>query len=362
MVSCGLIAEAKRLLDVYLTHDRGLHALAAADILRLLATGASRDALAAYFQERTQDLPREMVPAHLQRAIRDLDPLLRCATLIVSEEENWGNGTRRPFADELTALAAGLAADGSAPLLRRHLQHKAHWGQDTWSPEEVKALLAIKLAPLYGAAVLHFVSRIETHIRPLCEIELIGKIPPDVAVHNFAVLKEGVWAGLRAFASLRLAAVEANQDRRQAQLDEAITHATEALNELTAAPRWADGADEFTLDVLIEFVRELHLLDPGRGQDFARSLVRTFLASSNADRAHRLFELATYGYSFTTSEHEAIEAGFRSSLEYYQRADSHASAAAAFLTDLASAVLMVDVEHGMELLGEAAHHTARIPA
>jgi hypothetical protein len=98
-----------------------------------------------------------------------------------------------------------------------------------------------------------------------------------------------------------------------------------------------------------------------QAEHFSRSLGRILRESRNANRAHRLFELATCGYSFTTEERQAIDASFRSDLENHQRADSHACAAAAYLTDLARSVLMVDVERGVKLSDEAARHTARVP-
>lgn len=369
VAACGLLDLAYTLVR-QITHHHGLQAVAAADTLQVLTddyvSGLLRDAFE--FEQAHQKLEaagRQSAAMALMRKREDKVYYQRHeveAHNIASEvfdlhdriidRRHLGENSSG-FPNEIVDFSERLLlADGPRLLALHLLRHAHHSG---WGPDQVSALLAVKAVSVYASSALHFVTGIKNDdLRQLALVELYHRLPLEVVSQGGGISQDR----LRAIASLRASAREADPEHKRGFLDEAFALARNSF----------ENADDFTLDLLIEFVREAYPIDSERARQCARELIASTLASARDSAAHRMFELGACGYTFSADERLALEAlsdHWVNRLEHIQEGsikgppigdqDAH-RLAAIWLARAARSTLPVNRERGLRIVSMASRH------
>lgn len=248
-----------------------------------------------------------------------------------------------------------LIADDTLGLIPIYL---TRYNDGIWGPDQVSALLAVRSVSIYGTAAMHFVADIQdSELRQLVLAELYDELPMEVVLQ--IVLQGRISQDrLRAIASLRLSARVGKPHHKQRFLDEAFALARNSIV----------NADEFTLDLLIEFVREAYPVDAERASQFAGELIASILAAARDSAAHRMFDLSACGYTFSADERLALESlsdHWVNRLEHIQEGsikgppigdqDAH-RLAAIWLARAARSTLPVNRERGLRIISMASRH------
>lgn len=356
MTVCGLVERAKWFVDYYIKDEFGLSAVAAADMFCLLADEDSAPILTENFGLKMRGLKMSWQMA-LREALEKhpIDDLVLSLHWTVSEQNSWRAFSISQFDDAIADLIELSSTFSNARLIGLHLLHKGKHGGPTWDSDHVKALLAAKTVPFYTTSAWRFIPLIEDQeVRELALAELYGSLPLEVVSQGGGISQDR----LRAIASLRASAREADAVHKQGFLDEAFALARNSI----------ENADEFTLDLLIEFVREAYPLDAQRASQFAGELIASILAAARDSAAHRMFELGACGYTLSADERLALEElsdHWVNRLEHMQEGsikrppigdqDAH-RLAAIWLARAARSTLLVNRERGLRIVSMASRH------
>lgn len=360
MTVCGLVERAKWFVDYYIKDEYGLSAVAAADMLGLFADEDAAPILTENFGLKMRGLKMSWQMA-LREALEEhpIDDLVLSLHWTVSEQHSWRSLSISQFDDAIADLIELSSTFSNARLIGLHLLHRGKHGGPTWDSDHVKALLAAKTVPYYTTEAWRFIPLIDDQeVRELALVELYGSLPLDVVAHGGGISQDR----LSAIAFLRAANREADAEHKQDLLEEAFAHARKCV----------ENADEFTLDLLIEFVRQAYPIDAERARQFASEIVASTLASSRDWAAHRMFELNGCGYFFSDAERSAIKVlsdHWIDRLEHMQEGsikgppigdqDAH-RLAATWLARAARSTLLVNPERGLRLVSMAAHHAGTV--
>lgn len=371
VTACGLVDLAWALVR-NITDDHGLQAVAAADMLRVLANDYVSRVLRGHFDyEQTYQqllasgrhdkasVLKSKREAQVKRRVGDghvIDHVFFDLHFRVTEKRHLGQHSSG-FPSEIIDFAEWLLSmDGLRLLALYLLRYAYHSG---WGPDQVGALIAVKGVSVYASSVRHFATGIKNDdLRELALVELYSSLPLEVVAQGGGISQDR----LRAIAFLRVAARETVPDHKQGFLDDAFALARQSI---------AD-ADEFTLDLLVEFVREACGLDPERTRQFARELIAATLSSERDSVAHRLYELNGCGYALSATECAAVDAlseHWVDRLEHLQEGsvkgepigeqDAH-RLASRYLAQVARSTLLVNPERGLRLVSMAAHHADKV--
>jgi len=369
VTACGLVDLAWALVrDI--TDDLGLQAVAAADVLGMLADDYVSQVLREQFdyeqtyqqllnvgkrsdaEELKAEREDEVWRRRQKKETRHIEHSAFDLHFRISDKLHWGRNSGG-FPSEIIDFSEWLLYSGGPRLLGLYLARYAYHSE--WGPDQVLAWLAVKTVSVYASSALHFAAGIRNdELRQLALVELYGRLPAEIVSRGGVINQDR----LRALALLRVAVRETVSEHIQGLLDDAFALARQSI---------AD-ADEFTLDLLVEFVREAYPIDAERARQFASEMVASTLASSRDWAAHRMFELNGCGYFFSDAERSAIEVlsdHWIDRLEHLQEGsikgppigdqDAH-RLAATWLARAARSTLLVNHERGLRLVSMAAHH------
>jgi hypothetical protein len=368
VASCGVF-DLVLGLTFQITEDYGLASVAAADALRLLVDEYAAQILAERFdlevQARTARPDNASVArSKLERDVRlrgqtqTLDPILFHLHSRVTDPRFWRITPSSGFDQEIISFAQWPDTVNSASLMSLYLLHKAEYGRSDWGRDHVLGVLTAKAAPVYKSSVRYFIAEIkDREIRDLALVEACSR-----GSAGFQAQLDGISRkALRSIACVRLAAREVDTALREAWLKEAFSQAEQSRGHLT---------DEFTMDLLLEFVREAAQLAPERARQFSSELIASVLGSARAWAAHKLFELGSWGYAFSDSELVLIKRlsdAWVDNLEHLRDAQGHPlqeedihELAARYLAYAARSTLKADKEHGLLLIERAESHAAMV--
>ncbi len=298
----SLISKAANLVDKI--DDKfyyGLKLIPAADLLRLLVK--RRDVPSLRYSYRVSqstgmgdgDIVRDAPP------LTDR-PLLEDETIEGLNVEialwHWKRHSREPVLGMLFEYEKWLSETSSALLINLYFLYQVRKGTLDFHTDYIKALLAIKTFPLYSTDVLDFVNLIENEdVRQLTFVDLYHKLPFAMIAQIDGFSRRA----LQAIAQVRIAARVFHPQRKQKYLDDALMEAEQSLKELQ---------DDFTLDLLIQFVREVRHLDIEQAtqlsEQFAIRVIDEVLKIPRAWvddwKVEQLFELGDCGYHFSSEE------------------------------------------------------------
>jgi len=369
VTTCGLVDLACALVrDI--TDDHGLQAIAAADALEVLADDYVSRVLREHLEyERTyqqllasgrrsdaEELKTEREDQvwrrRQEKKTRDIEHVVFDLHFRITDKRHLGRNSSG-FPSEIIDFAEWLLSTDGPRLLALHLLcYARHSG---WGPDQVSALLAVKSVSVYASSALHFVTGIKNDdLRQLALVELYDRLPLEVVSQGGGISQDR----LRAIAYLRASAREANPDHKRGFLDEAFALARNSIV----------NADEFTLDLLIEFVREAYPVDAKRASQLAGELIAWILGAARDSAAHRIFELGACGHTVSADERLALgelSDHWVNRLEHIQEGsikgppigdqDAH-RLAAIWLARAARSTLLVNRERGLRIVFMASRH------
>jgi hypothetical protein len=358
--SPDLIQAAEDIVRRVITDDHGLKLLAAADLLSLLARRRDvpglREKFRQFHEGRVESaLPTRKYPPLTDQTVSSLNSLIARNSLIASREGYGGGPSGKRF-EVLVAFVEWLNKTSRGQLINLYLLHHARKETLDLRPDYIKALLVIKTFPFYYTDVLHYVKMVEDdEVRQLTFIDLYHKLPLRMIAQQYNFIRPA----LDAIAWVRVTARERNLQKKQQWFDAAFKAAERSFKDLQE--------DDFTLDLLFQFVREVRQLDSEHAAEqadqFAKRVIEEVLKTRRewfkGWEVERLFELGDCGYHFSKDQCMAIEQESDQSLyEWEKRADSLSAHPhlAKLLISMAQSTMYVNRDRSLTFIERAVRH------